>query len=607
MKGNGLHSAVRQSLMDLRDTAVVWGLLLAWVTLGKCNLTKVRSGSRPHLLDCVFLQRSNVTCRWEPGAPPPPPGPPPPATRYTLVVEKMRRTVNQSLVVTETFGCSTSTTSCTAHIHPSNVAFVFCVSVVVRGGAARGGVGARRGGRSLRRCQSGRKEVMLAPVSLLRVDPVRTKPRCLLLEWDRPLSYAVSHSEINGGNLTSQIEYFTQEQTCGRQPVRERRFVQARTDSFQVCLFRPGATYCVRLRNRYLASSGPWSPWSPQRCGSTAEDAPSAAPPFWRQVLQTDESGWRRVSLLWKPLHAGVANGRVVFHNVSCRWRDGPALEDLGTCGVVRRTATSCDLLFPPGSFSCSIAATNSAGASPASQIWLLSGPETEKQRNISKDAPPPSQITVTPLDDHSLDVRWTAPADQSVNSFVVEWSAVTSDGRSALHWERLNASQEQLVITDGVEPHVRYGVRVVAVYAHGGTGRAAARFAYTRQGVPSAGPEVEVQEIRASRLELTWRPLPVEQRRGYIQNYTVYYTHEHNPTRSKSLPAPVLRCSLGNLLPGCYILSIVASTVAGPGAAGPTVVVSIAKEDMSVEVIMVLPLLTAAVLLLGLLTHRAM
>jgi len=63
-------------------------------------------------------------------------------------------------------------------------------------------------------------------------------------------------------------------------------------------------------------------------------------------------------------------------------------------------------------------------------------------------DGPPPNQITVTPLDDHSLDVRWTAPVDQSVNGFVVEWSVVTSDGGGVLHWERLRASQEELVIT---------------------------------------------------------------------------------------------------------------------------------------------------------------
>ncbi|KAG7264791.1 hypothetical protein CRUP_013590 [Coryphaenoides rupestris] len=434
------------------------------------------------------------------------------------------------------------------------------------------------------------------------------------------MSYAVSPSEINGGNLTSQIEFFTQEQ-----PAKEQSYVRARTGSFQACVFSPATWYSVRLRHRYRASSAPWSLWSPPCSGRTAEDAPSEAPAFWRRVIQTDKRGWRNVSLMWKPLRPSEARGRVLFHNVSCSgWRGGPALEDLGTCGEVPRattsssstttttsttdsttSSTSCLLLLPPGSFSCSITATNSVGTSPVARVWLLSDPEA--------DGPPPNQITVTPLDDHSLDVRWTAPVDQSVNGFVVEWSVVTSDGGSVLHWERLSASQEEFVITEGVEPHARYAVRVTAVYAHGGTGRARAFFAYTRQGAPSAGPKVVVQDILANRLELAWRPVPEEQQRGYIRNYTVYYTHALGPTRSQSLPAQVHWCSLGNLLPGYYNIYMLATTDAGPGVAGPATTVNIAYEDLSAVVFMVsylgLPLLLIAMLvpLLGLLAHQAL
>ena len=56
--------------------------------------------------------------------------------------------------------------------------------------------------------------------------------------------------------------------------------------------------------------------------------------------------------------------------------------------------------------------------------------------------------ITATPLSDSSLDVRWTAPADQATGGFVVEWFPVRDKPSSALHWERLNSSCRALVIT---------------------------------------------------------------------------------------------------------------------------------------------------------------
>lgn len=61
----------------------------------------------------------------------------------------------------------------------------------------------------------------------------------------------------------------------------------------------------------------------------------------------------------------------------------------------------------------------------------------------------PPGEVTAVPLDDHSLDVRWTAPAGGPVSGFVVEWfTAGDSRSAAAPWWQRLNASCRSLVIT---------------------------------------------------------------------------------------------------------------------------------------------------------------
>ncbi|KAM4625280.1 interleukin-6 receptor subunit beta-like [Polymixia lowei] len=493
----------------------------------------------------------------------------------------MRRAVDSSLIVIDTFSCTTTDTSCTMGINSSNVAFTFCIAVAAH---APGGVA-----RSARRCQSGRKEVMLVPVHLRRVEPVRGSPKCLTLTWARPISYAVSEPEVKGGNLTSEIEYFAEGQRGA-----QIGDVKVTATRFTACLFRPDTLYTVRLRHRFYSDASPWSHWSNTNQGRTAEDAPSAAAAFWRQVKHSDKDGWRHVLLLWKALHHSLANGRVSSYNVTCQRKGVQALNSQGSCGIVDHTRTSCALVLPPERCSCFLTASNSAGTSPEAQIWLLGVSETEP--------PPPSQITVRPLDDNSLDVRWTAPVDQSLSGFVVEWSAVTEEKSSILHWNRLSSSCKALVITEGVEAMVHYAVSVKALYGERGTGQSRMRHVYTRQGAPSAGPKVEVQEISGNRLELTWSSVPVEKRHGYIRNYTIHYTHVHGHTRGECVPGEVRQYSLRNLLPGNYDIYMQANTDAGTGVAGPTSNVNIGSEDVSLLMLVqcaILPVILMALMLI--------
>lgn len=66
---------------------------------------------------------------------------------------------------------------------------------------------------------------------------------------------------------------------------------------------------------------------------------------------------------------------------------------------------------------------------------------------SFSSEPPSLSQITASALDDSNLHIRWTAPVDQSVTGFVLEWFAVR-ENKSILFWERLNSSCTASVIT---------------------------------------------------------------------------------------------------------------------------------------------------------------
>ncbi|XP_071354821.1 interleukin-31 receptor subunit alpha-like isoform X3 [Trachinotus anak] len=212
--------------------------------------------------------------------------------------------------------------------------------------------------------------------------------------------------------------------------------------------------------------------------------------------------------------------------------------------------------------------------------------------RTAEDEPPPPSQITASPLDDNTLDVSWTAPVDRSVSGFVVEWFAVREKSSSILHWERLNSSLTTLIITEGVKPMECYAVSVKALYGERGAGKNGTLYIYTRQGVPSAGPNVEVQKISSGRVELRWSPVPVEQRHGFIRNYTLHYAAANQTARSKFVSGHVHHYSLGNLSPGNYDIFIRANTDAGTGAAGPNINVHIGSEEILMVMYAILPVM---------------
>ncbi|KAK2826464.1 hypothetical protein Q5P01_020678 [Channa striata] len=527
----------------------------------------------PRLIGCVFINRASVTCRWEAGDTA--------ATNYTLEVQRKPGTRRTEPLMTgsslKTFTCSTSHTNCTAGLSGSSVRFTFCISVTAH---ARGGDIT-----SPPRCQPGRTEVMLPAVVLSSVKPLNGTPQCLNVIWSRTLSvFPASASDIKAGNLNSQIEF----KASGQLDVQVIN-VTVKDYSFLVCHFRPDTLYTVRLRHRYQGPESPWSPWSNALQGRTWEDAPSVAPVFWRQVKQRHRNGWRFVSLLWKLLPRFLANGKILYYSVTCQTESTRTLIDHGNCRDLNHTSTSCSLLLPPGRCSCTLTASNSAGTSPETRIWLLGASETEP---LSL-----SQITTTVMDENTLNVRWTAPVDRSVSGFVVEWFAEKTS--SVLYWERLNSSCTALVITEGIKPLERYAVSVKVLYGERGAGENRTRYVYTVQGVPSAGPSVAVQHISGSTVELSWSPVAVELLHGFIRNYTLYYTAANQSTRSVFVPGHVHRYALENLSPGNYDIFMRANTDAGAGAAGPTCNVHIGPEEISVAMYAVLPLIMMSVVLI--------
>ncbi|KAM3595286.1 uncharacterized protein V6R79_021100 [Siganus canaliculatus] len=328
--------------------------------------------------------------------------------------------------------------------------------------------------------------------------------------------------------------------------------------------------------------------------GRTGEAAPSAAPALWRRVEQTVEGGWRLITLLWKPLPHSLANGRVLFYNVTCQTESSQVLNDHGSCTDLQNTSTFCRLRLPAERCTCSLTASTSAGTSPEARVWLLGA--------FEKEPPAPTHITATPVNESCLSVRWTAPVDRSASSFVVQWFAAREKSNIVLHWERRNISSREIVITEGVKPMECYVVSVIALYGERGSGQKESEHIYTRQGAPSAGPEVKVQQIYGSTVELVWSRVPVEQLHGFVRNYTISFSTAGESVKRVLVPGHTHYYSLKNLLPGNHDIFVQANTDAGVGAAGPIVNVHISEgfHDFSVLLYILLsPVLTVVTLVL--------
>ncbi|XP_072314290.1 interleukin-6 receptor subunit beta [Eucyclogobius newberryi] len=494
----------------------------------------------PALIGCVFIHQANVTCKWTSGDSH--------ATRYTLNVRRM--TPNTEKLWT----CSTRSTSCTVVMESVN--YNFCINVTAH--SRHGNV------TTAQRCQPGIKEIMLRPVTLNDITRVDGRPRCLTLNWGKEeIFFLVSNSRIKAGKLESQIEF-----KAHGQPGARLANVTVTDFSFVACLFSPDTEYNVRLRHRYRSDGSVWSRWSNERRGRTGEDAPSSGPIFWRRVIHKD--GSRLASLLWKPLAHYLANGRVLFYNVTCLDGNTHVIPDKGNCSSLDISHTSCALKLPLGRCSCSISASTAVGTSPKAWLWFNGAKENER--------PPPSSLSVTAVHDRRLDLTWAPPpstAGVSPSAFVVEWVVVTQENDTSLHWERVNGSTTA-VITDGVEPFKRFAVSVRALYANEGAGQSETEYVYTRQGAPSAGPVVQVQADGGT-VKLSWT-LPVEQLHGFITNYILHYGTDKRVV----LPGDVEQYSL-SLPPGHYEFCMQASTEAGEGVMGPTTSVHIGPEEINI------------------------
>ncbi|TNN45036.1 Interleukin-6 receptor subunit beta [Liparis tanakae] len=351
------------------------------------------------------------------------------------------------------------------------------------------------------------------PPSDVQVVSERSFPTSLLINWTHPIPKEYVR-------LTYRIRF------CpgGSESWTYVPLVDTSTDiqSFRLQNLRPATAYVSQVSCKNAREGhGYWSAWSANATAATPEDRPGK-PDLWRIVSEGDAD--RLVQFICKdPVRP---NGRITGFNIRLQDQKVPRPVNRSESGSV--TVLQQLRLADGKSVKAFAAAHNAVGKSAEASL-------------VIPDKAHVTELKVWPQGGR-LWVEWTPPNSSFLSEYVVQWvSGEQTD------WQRENRSTRRTAIKGDLERFVCYNVSVHPLYA-GRTGRAARAEAFLEQGAPLEAPAIRLKgKPGHNEAELVWKELPLSSRRGFITNYTIFYTSE-TTTHKVTLPADATSYKLTSL-----------------------------------------------------------
>uniref|UniRef100_A0A3Q1I5R0 Fibronectin type-III domain-containing protein n=1 Tax=Anabas testudineus TaxID=64144 RepID=A0A3Q1I5R0_ANATE len=330
--------------------------------------------------------------------------------------------------------------------------------------------------------------------------------------------------------------------------------------SFRLQNLQPYTVYVIQMRSRPLGLTewcGYWSDWSVNTTKGTPEDRPKSKPDLW--TVTGDSTNGRRVLFICKdPV---LANGRILkltynltiedhkFKNQS--WESLPVnRSETDSCSNQREITVIREIqLSYKQSVRLDVIASNSVGKSPVAS--LIMPPKANAHD-------PVKELKVWSHGDQ-LWLDWKPPSRADVSEYVVEWVR-----GEQLDWQRESGSTTSTAIKGNLEKFVCYNVSVYPIYSRR-IGKPASVEAFLEQGAPLEGPNVKlVGKPGRNNAKLTWTVIPLDRRRGFITNYTIFYT-SGTETHNITVPGNITSYTLTSLSSNTkYDVCIKASTVRG-------------------------------------------
>ncbi|XP_078253131.1 interleukin-6 receptor subunit beta-like [Rhinoraja longicauda] len=474
---------------------------------------------KPKNLTCITYFNKNMTCSWDPGK-----DTYLPTDYYFLlsirpehfVLHKLPAGVNNSYAI----------------LYPSIYYFVPNIILV-------------QANNSLGDVKSDQIEV--DPVNVIKPDPpeitfIKQVPgmsTVLHVTWKNPvlpkqfdLKYNLRYKIVNAKNWTQVPPEDT----------------NSYRDSFVVQRLIPFSTYSFTIRCKDIGDNGYWSDWSSEKIEKTLESVPTGRPHIWR-TIQNLQYPKRRIHIMWKELDKSDTNGIILGYQLKIKQKKSLKINTTDLEYSINLLQLGCEI---------SLIASNSVGSSPEETLIVLNTWETE---------PPAVHKFNAYSQDGRLMVEWEPPKSTNVvSSYIIEWCEVftTNLCRGPLYWQQEQKTVEKTFLKDHVMPFKRYSITIYPLYG-GRPGGPYSKLAYLQQDRPVNGPSVQLKHVGKKEVELMWKEIPVNEQRGFITHYTIFYK-SGNSNESSIVVEPkhqefVLKSLKGNTL---YVVRVMASTVKG-------------------------------------------
>ncbi|KAK2818762.1 hypothetical protein Q5P01_024323 [Channa striata] len=353
--------------------------------------------------------------------------------------------------------------------------------------------------------------VKTKPPSDVQTIAEETFPSSLLIKWKHPIDKTYV-------DLMYQIRYCTQgSPSWTYEPLQD---TSNNMESFRLQNLQPSTVYVVQVRCKNIKPDhGYWSEWSTNTTKKTPEDQPKSKPDLWKITSLGDHNNERRVQIVCKdPVYA---NGRILkfdmkiqddkFNNRS--WESIQVNESQvdSSSGQRQINALKTITLDDNKVVKIHVTASNSVGTSPEAFLVI------PKKAHVLA---PVEGLKVWPQEGQ-LWLEWKPPSRAAVSEYVVEWVA-----GNQIDWQRENRSTTHTAIKGNLKKFVCYTVTVYPIYA-GLIGKPTSAEAYLEQAAPLEAPAVRLSgKPGRNKAELEWTEIPVERRRGFITNYTIFYTN---------------------------------------------------------------------------------
>ncbi|XP_043834322.1 interleukin-31 receptor subunit alpha [Dromiciops gliroides] len=474
---------------------------------------------KPENISCIFYHKMNFTCTWSPEK----------EVYPTVYI------VNRTFVTgTKRDSCiSENRTSC-SFLYPY-VPYPNNYSIEVE---AKNVFGAQKSDVTYWDLE---KIVKIEPSTILTVEPIPGVKHMLQVEWSKPggLPYT--------GSYICHLRYRRVNSTNWKPVSQELQNERP----YNLTGLLPLQQYAVSMRCR-VATSEIWSGWSEERTGTTEGLAPNSSLDLWRVLGPAQPDGGRTVQLLWKEARVEPSVRKPLGYNI---WYF-PENET-----TVKETKTTAYQQFKihlgSGAYLVSVVYYTSDGVSPEATLRI---PAVHEKALQCIEA-----MQVHQSQDH-LVIEWQTSAEE-VDRWVIEWYPDLEMENLERSWEFVSKTRNWTGRADSFVPFQCYNISVYPVVGVVGVevGVPQSIQAYFKEGIPLEGPLAKAQNISARTATIQWEEIPKTQRRGFINNYTVFYKSEHGREFARTLNSSTLQCELESLERNTqYTVQVMANTLVG-------------------------------------------